>query len=142
MPDEKDFQSWVDTVLPDPDRPHEIVIRIVDEDESAALNQQYRHKSGSTNVLSFPFEAPAPIISPLLGDLVICAPVIERQAQKQQKLLNHHWAHIVIHGVLHLCGYDHIEDSEAEEMEAKEITLLEQLNINNPYQESNRDERR
>lgn len=135
LPDEKDFQNWVDTVLSTPDKPHEIVIRIVDEEESAALNQQYRHKSGATNVLSFPFEAPEPITSPLLGDLVICAPIIEHQAQEQQKKLKHHWAHIVIHGILHLCGYDHIDDDEAEEMETKEIALLKKLNINNPYHE-------
>ena len=140
LPENKDFQHWVDTVLSNPQEQHEVVIRIVDEKESAALNQQYRHKNGATNILSFPFEAPEHINSPLLGDLVICAPILEQQAIQQQKKLQHHWAHIVIHGLLHLCGYDHIDDTEAEEMEAKEIALLKQLNINNPYQENNTDE--
>lgn len=135
LPDNQHFQTWVDTVLNHPKDDIEIVIRVVDETESAKLNQQYRHKDAPTNVLSFPFEVPEPITSPLLGDLVICAPVIEQQAIQQQKPLLHHWAHIVIHGVLHLCGYDHINDTEAEEMEAKEIALLKKLNINNPYQE-------
>ncbi|NOQ36457.1 MAG: rRNA maturation RNase YbeY [Methylococcaceae bacterium] len=137
LPDKSQFQNWVDTVLIDPDENTEIVIRIVDETESASLNQQYRHKNGATNVLSFPFEAPEHISTFLLGDLVICAPVIEQQAIDQQKPLDHHWAHIVIHGVLHLCGYDHLDETEAEEMEAKEIAFLKKLTISNPYQEKN-----
>lgn len=134
-PSEQQFQRWVDTVLSDPQQDSEIVIRLVDEVESAALNQQYRHKPGSTNILSFPFEAPEGIVLDLLGDLVICAPKIADEAKQQNKQLNEHWAHITIHGVLHLLGYDHIRDSEAEEMEALEIKLLHTLNIANPYQE-------
>lgn len=129
------FQHWMDTVLRDPAQNSEIVIRLVDDEESAALNQQYRHKLGPTNILSFPFEAPAGIETDLLGDLVICVPLISREAAEQHKLPEHHWAHITIHGLLHLLGYDHIEESEAEEMEALEIKLLNMLNINNPYQE-------
>ena len=130
LPSEAQFQTWVDMVLKDN---NELVIRIVDQSESAELNQRYRHKRGATNILSFPFETPEMISSALLGDLVICAPIIEQQAKQQQKLLFHHWAHIVIHGVLHLCGYDHISDTEAQIMESKEITLLEKLSIRNPY---------
>lgn len=134
-PSEQQFQRWVDTVLSDPEHDSEVVIRLVDETESADLNQQYRHKSGPTNILSFPFEVPDGIEMDLLGDLVICAPLIAQEARQQQKVLEHHWAHITIHGILHLLGYDHIEDSEAEEMEALEIKFLNLLNIANPYQE-------
>ena len=95
--------------------------------------QQYRQKSGPTNILSFPFEAPEHIELNLLGDLVICAPVLEVEALEQQKDLYDHWAHIVIHGVLHLLGYDHITDEDALIMEEKEIYLLNELNIKNPY---------
>lgn len=134
-PTEQQFQTWVDTVLSDQSVDSEIVIRLVDGEESAELNQQYRHKAGPTNILSFPFEAPDGFEMDLLGDLVICAPLIAEEARQQGKALWHHWAHITIHGVLHLLGYDHIEDAEAEEMEALEIKLLHQLNIANPYQE-------
>ena len=111
----------------------EIVVRIVDEQESAELNEQYRHKQGPTNILSFPVEVPEGIELNLLGDLVICAPVVEKEALEQNKILAHHWAHIIVHGVLHLLGYDHIDDDEAEQMESKEIAILNKLNINNPY---------
>lgn len=134
-PSLQQFQYWVDTVLANAEQPSEIVIRLVDEAESAELNERYRHKPGPTNILSFPFDPPIGIESDLLGDLVICAPVIEREAQEQHKLPEHHWAHITIHGVLHLLGYDHIDDADAEEMEALEIKFLQTLNIANPYQE-------
>lgn len=134
-PPEQQFQAWVDTVLTDQSVDSEIVIRLVDVAESGELNQQYRHKSGPTNILSFPFEAPEGMDMDLLGDLVICAPLIAEEARQQNKPLLHHWAHITIHGVLHLLGYDHVEDAEAEEMETLEINLLQQLNIANPYQE-------
>ena len=134
-PSEQQFQQWVDAVLSDQSQDSEIVIRLVDDAESSALNQQYRHKQGPTNILSFPFEAPDGMQMDLLGDLVICAPLIEKEAAEQNKLTENHWAHITIHGVLHLIGYDHIEEAEAEEMEALEIKLLSMLNIANPYQE-------
>ncbi len=134
-PTEQQFQLWVDTVLQEDDQDSEIVIRLVDNQESAELNQQYRHKSGPTNILSFPFEAPDGFDSDLLGDLVICTPLIALEAQQQNKSLFDHWAHITIHGVLHLLGYDHIDDADAEEMEALEIKILSRLNINNPYLE-------
>ena len=130
------FELWVETVLADQLRDIELVIRIVDEPESTALNEQYRHKSGPTNILSFPVELLVGIEIPLLGDLVICAPVVVREANEQKKLASDHWAHLVIHGVLHLLGFDHIEDQQAELMEAKEIAVLKKLSINNPYIEA------
>ncbi|MGZ4969104.1 MAG: rRNA maturation RNase YbeY [Methylobacter sp.] len=137
QPDRQQIQLWIDTALDDYDRDTEIVVRIVDEQESAELNEQYRHKSGPTNILSFPVEVPEGIELDLLGDLVICAPIVEKEALEQDKILAHHWAHIIVHGVLHLLGYDHIDDDEAELMENKEIAILQQLNINNPYIEVN-----
>lgn len=133
QPDEVRIQAWVDAALEDVDRDTEIVIRIVDEAESAQLNGQYRHKKGPTNILSFPFEAPVGIELNLLGDLVICAPVVAKEAIEQHKPLAHHWAHIIVHGVLHLLGYDHLDDDEAKQMEGREIEILKKLNINNPY---------
>ncbi len=135
QPGEAQIQLWVDTALADLNRETEIVVRIVDAQESAELNEQYRHKQGATNILSFPVEIPAEIDLNLLGDLVICAPVLEQEARQQEKILVHHWAHIIIHGILHLLGYDHLDDEQAEEMESKEIALLQKLNINNPYQQ-------
>jgi probable rRNA maturation factor len=135
QPSKQQIQRWVDTALADVNEDTEIVVRIVDEAESAELNSTYRHKQGSTNILSFPVEIPEGIDLNLLGDLVVCAPVLEREAQQQGKTIEHHWAHIIIHGVLHLLGYDHLDDEEAEAMESKEIALLQQLNINNPYQQ-------
>lgn len=138
-PGEDQFQLWVDTALAEFEegKDSEVVIRLVDEAESAELNQQYRHKQGPTNILSFPFEAPEGVDMELdlLGDLVICAPLIVQEAQQQNKQIMHHWAHITVHGVLHLLGYDHIDDQDAEEMEALEIEILSKLNIANPYLE-------
>lgn len=135
QPERQQIQLWVDTALADYDRDSEIVVRIVDEQESADLNEQYRHKQGPTNILSFPADLPEEVNLDLLGDLVICAPVLEKEALEQNKLLAHHWAHIIVHGVLHLLGYDHIDDNDAELMENKEIEILNKLNINNPYTE-------
>jgi probable rRNA maturation factor len=135
QPSEQQIQLWIDTALTDIQRDTEIVVRIVDEFESAELNETYRHKQGATNILSFPVEIPEGIDLNLLGDLVICAPVLEKEAQQQGKILAHHWAHIIIHGALHLLGYDHLDDEQAEEMESKEIALLQKLNIHNPYQQ-------
>lgn len=135
QPDQQQIQLWIDTALEGVGQDTEIVVRIVDEQESAELNEQYRHKSGPTNILSFPVELPDGIELNLLGDLVICAPVLEQEAKEQGKLLAHHWAHIIVHGILHLLGYDHIDESEAELMEAKEIAILNKLHINNPYSE-------
>jgi probable rRNA maturation factor len=136
QPDRQQIQLWVDSALADFDQDTEIVVRIVDEQESAELNEQYRHKSGPTNILSFPADLPEGIELNLLGDLVICAPVLEKEALEQDKQLTDHWAHIIVHGVLHLLGYDHIDETEAELMENKEIAILNKLNINNPYSEA------
>ena len=113
----------------------ELTIRVVDSEESQQLNFQYRDKDKPTNVLSFPFEAPPGIQLPLLGDLVICAQVVEDEAKTQNKPLHHHWAHMIVHGTLHLLGYDHTEDRQAEEMESLEIALLTKLDIDDPYQD-------
>jgi len=113
----------------------EIVIRVVDEEESAELNRYYRGKAAPTNVLSFSFEAPPGMATDILGDLAVCAPVVAREAQEQGKSLPAHWAHMVVHGVLHLQGYDHIEDDEAAVMEAEEIAILNRLGFPNPYEE-------
>lgn len=136
LPAVQDFQKWAELALCD-NVDAEVVIRIVDENESRELNHQYRGKNKSTNVLSFPMELPEQLASiadeNILGDLVICAPVVSREAVEQNKPLQHHWAHMVIHGMLHLQGHDHIEDDEAAEMESLEIKLLQQLGIANPY---------
>lgn len=143
QPDDQQLRLWVAAALADRPEDGEIVIRIVDDDESAELNEQYRRKPGPTNILSFPFEPPdiAGLQSDLLGDLVICAPVLEREALAQHKNLNDHWAHIVVHGVLHLLGYDHSDADDAERMEQREIAILATLNINNPYLDEQDDER-
>jgi len=112
----------------------ELCIRIVDEADSQALNAQYRGKDKPTNVLSFPFEAPAQIELNLLGDLIICAPVVAQEAMQQHKRELAHWAHMVVHGVLHLQAYDHIEDEDAKVMEQLEIEILSTLGFDNPYQ--------
>jgi probable rRNA maturation factor len=133
QPDQEQIQQWVDAALDGFNQDTEIVVRIVDEQESAELNEQYRLKPGPTNILSFPVEVPDGIELNLLGDLVVCAPVLEKEALEQHKALTDHWAHIIVHGVLHLLGYDHLDEDEAELMESKEITILNKLNIKNPY---------
>lgn len=137
IPDHQKFQYWVDTVLRDDSQNSEVVIRIVDEGEMIEFNEQYREKQGPTNILSFPFEAPDSVESSLLGDLLVCAPILENESELQNKKLEDHWAHMIIHGVLHLVGYDHMDDVEAEVMEALEINILKSININNPYEETN-----
>ncbi|KAF3977882.1 MAG: rRNA maturation RNase YbeY [Methylococcales symbiont of Iophon sp. n. MRB-2018] len=135
IPSESLFQTWVNSVLIDKYEDSEIVIRIVDEAEMTRFNEQYRDKQGSTNILSFPFQVPQGIESVLLGDLLLCAPVIEEEAWQQKKPLNHHWAHIIVHGLLHLLDYDHSDEVNAEKMETKEIEILKTIKITNPYQE-------
>ncbi len=136
LPGDDDLQLWVEKALADYSQDAEIVIRIVDIQEMTELNSQYRGKQGATNILSFPFELPEGVEGiDLLGDLVVCAAVLEQEAKQQNKALSVHWAHIIIHGVLHLLGYDHLTDDEAIEMESKEIVLLQELHIDNPYQE-------
>ena len=132
-PDEDSIKRWVSAAIRDERDECELSIRIVDEQESADFNQRYRGKSGATNVLSFPFDAVTPEPLPILGDLVICAPVLVREAAEQQKTTTAHWAHIVIHGVLHLLGYDHIEDQDAEQMESLETAIMLVLDFPPPY---------
>ena len=125
--------TWLEAVLPQFQPVSEVTIRIVDEAESHELNLTYRGKDRPTNVLSFPFEAPPEIELPLLGDLIICRQVVEKEAVEQSKTVEEHWAHMVIHGCLHLLGYDHIEDDEAEEMESLETEILQNLGYADPY---------
>ena len=132
-PDEDSIKRWLGAAIRDERDECELSIRIVDEQESADFNQRYRGKSGATNVLSFPFDAVTPEPLPILGDLVICAPVVIREASEQQKTVDAHWAHIVIHGVLHLLGYDHIEDQDAEQMEGLETQIMLNLDFPAPY---------
>jgi probable rRNA maturation factor len=113
----------------------EVTLRIVGEDEGADLNRRYRGKSGATNVLSFPYELPEAVGYGLVGDLVICAPVVAREASEQGKTLDAHWAHLVVHGLLHLLGYDHGEACDAERMEGLEREILAGLGYPDPYDE-------
>ena len=132
-PDEDSIKRWVSAAIRDERDDSDLSIRIVDELESADLNQCYRGKSGATNVLSFPFDAVTPEPLPMLGDMVICAPIVVREASEQHKTLQAHWAHIVIHGVLHLLGYDHIDDKDAEHMETLETAIMLELGFPPPY---------
>ncbi len=133
LPDQRQLLQWVEQALNNVRENAELTIRIVDEAESQTLNNDYRGKNKPTNVLSFPFEGPEGIELDLLGDLVICAPVVAQEAADQQKEIHNHWAHMVIHGTLHLLGYDHIEDDQAQEMESLETKLLAQIGIADPY---------
>lgn len=134
LPGEEQIQEWVSSVLNGQMPIAEVTVRIVDEVEIEQLNQQYRHKQGPTNVLSFPFETDVPMEVPLLGDIVICAPVVAREAVEQHKDLMSHWAHMLIHGTLHLLGYDHQSDHDADAMEQLEIQVMQQLGFSNPYE--------
>ncbi|MGE6568027.1 rRNA maturation RNase YbeY [Shewanella vesiculosa] len=136
LPTQAEFETWVRTAVGQTMPEVELTIRIVEVAESQLLNLTYRGKDKPTNVLSFPFEAPPEVELPLLGDLVICAHVVEQEAIEQNKPLNAHWAHMVIHGCLHLLGYDHIIDQEADEMESLETRLVEGLGFTNPYKEA------
>jgi probable rRNA maturation factor len=135
VPSPASFRQWVAAALRGAKRrrPAEVAIRIVGIDEGRALNRDYRHKDYPTNVLSFPAELPPGVDLPLIGDLAICAPVVEREAAEQHKRPRDHWAHLTVHGTLHLLGYDHLVDTEAEAMEALETRILAGLGIADPY---------
>ncbi|MEC7940676.1 MAG: rRNA maturation RNase YbeY [Pseudomonadota bacterium] len=133
LPTEQDIQIWLDKTIPQFQKSAELTIRIVDTEESHQLNHEYRGKDKPTNVLSFPFEAPPGIELDLLGDLIICRQVVEKEAEEQNKPLLAHWAHMVVHGSLHLLGYDHIEDDEAEEMESLETEIMQAMGFEDPY---------
>ncbi len=134
LPAEEAIQRWVETALAGRMDEAQLTIRITDEAEIRELNATYRGKDKPTNVLSFPFEAPPGVNIPLLGDIIICSRVVADEAVAQNKPLEAHWAHMVIHGILHLLGYDHIEEAEAEVMEGLEIELLAGLGYANPYE--------
>ncbi|MBO7923337.1 probable rRNA maturation factor [Alteromonas sp. 76-1] len=135
IPSLEQIEAWANAVLvAENTGEQEITVRFTDDEESQTLNHEYRGKDKPTNVLSFPFEVPPGIEMNLLGDLVICVPVIMREAEEQDKTPTNHYAHMVVHGILHLLGYDHIDDADADIMEAKEIRILASLNIGNPYQ--------
>ncbi|MGF1707600.1 rRNA maturation RNase YbeY [Enterovibrio baiacu] len=133
LPSEEQLQTWFQQAVKSFREQAEVTIRIVDEFESQSLNRDYRGKDKPTNVLSFPFEAPPGVELDLLGDLIICRQVVEEEAKEQNKDLFAHWAHMVVHGSLHLLGYDHIDDEEAEEMESLEISIMNALEFPNPY---------
>ncbi|HUB91939.1 MAG TPA: rRNA maturation RNase YbeY [Dyella sp.] len=136
IPSPISFRRWVEAALAGARRrrPAELSIRIVGTREGRTLNRTYREKDYATNVLSFPVDLPPGVRLPLLGDIAICAPVVRREAAEQGKPEAHHWAHLTVHGVLHLLGYDHIEEAEAASMEALETRILKGLGISNPYQ--------
>lgn len=133
LPTEEQIVQWATAAVQPEGDEVEMTVRIVDEAESHELNLTYRGKDRPTNVLSFPFECPDEVELPLLGDLVICRQVVEREAAEQEKPLMAHWAHMVVHGSLHLLGYDHIQDDEAEEMESLETQIMQGLGFDDPY---------
>ena len=130
LPDAQHLRTWAAAALAGRRETAELTIRVVDETEGADLNLRFRGRPGPTNVLSFPFDPP-PGLPPqdYIGDLILCAPVVVREAAEQGKPEHAHWAHLVIHGVLHLMGYDHLTDPEAEAMEAIETSLLGRVRI-------------
>ena len=133
LPDAGHLKLWSKTALEVLTEIAELTIRIVDVDEGTQLNEQWRKSQGPTNVLSFSHEGELEIAPDLLGDIVVCAPVVSREAKEQNKNIDAHWAHMVIHGILHLNGFDHVEPEDADTMENLEIKILEELNYNNPY---------
>ncbi len=134
-PSDDKIIEWATIALSLRQQETEISILLVDNEEMSQLNETYRHKSGPTNVLAFPFEKPDDLELSLLGDLAICVPQMLLEAKTQHKTVEAHFAHLTIHGCLHLLGYDHLDTHSATEMEQLEINLLKQLNMPNPYQE-------
>lgn len=134
-PSEKRLQRWLDTALTvlAHDEALEVTVRLVDDQEITELNQEYRDKAKPTNVLAFPCDWDLPEEPRLLGDIVIAVNVVNSEAKTQKKTMEQHWAHIVIHGFLHLLGYDHIQDAEAEKMETIERNILAALGFPDPY---------
>lgn len=141
VPDAEVIQTWANAAVKQVESnssERQMTVRIVDIDEITQLNEQYRQKTGATNVLSFPFELPPGMPAEAgdgsLGDLVVCAAVVAQEAEAQQKSSESHWAHMIVHGTLHLLGYDHLTDDEAQQMESEEITVLEGFGYANPYE--------
>jgi probable rRNA maturation factor len=137
-PGDEQFREWVETVLAERHDQPVLCIRLVDEEDGRRFNREFRDKDYATNILSFPAELPPGLPSAVagsqLGDLLICAPVVIREAKEQGKAVINHWAHLTIHGLLHLLGYDHEQLKEATIMEQKEIEILDGLGIADPYQ--------
>lgn len=140
VPSGKVMKAWLARAardMPGDKRPLQVSIRVVNEQDSADLNRQYRGKDMPTNVLSFACQLPDPMLAPLktvpVGDIALCAPVIEQEATAQCKTLESHWAHLLTHGFLHLQGYDHQTETEAKQMEQLEIAILSDLGYANPY---------
>lgn len=146
LPEKKTIEQWVNLAVDDSayvkDTKHtgeslSITVRFVEPEEISKLNKDYRHKDGPTNVLSFPFARPTGVpegeAENSLGDIVICVSVVEREAAEQKKTVDAHWAHMLIHGTLHLLGYDHQSEREASEMESLEASILKKLGYSDPY---------
>ena len=125
--------SWVESLASEIEEASELVIRVVDANESQKLNKTFRGKDYPTNVLSFPADIQLPEGPTILGDIAICLPVVKREADEQSKRFDQHFAHMVVHGCLHLMGYDHEDEDDADQMEAKEIGILENFGYPNPY---------
>jgi probable rRNA maturation factor len=134
LPSTVSFRKWAEAALQQRVRRADLAIRVVGEREGRALNRHYRGKDYATNVLSFPAELPEGVKLPVLGDIVMCAPVIAREARAQGKELSAHYAHLTVHGVLHLLGWDHENAVEAEAMEALERQILDSLGFGDPYE--------
>lgn len=142
-PTKQDFQHWAEAALfalaeeksARVQKNVELSIRLVDEDESAALNENFRQKKGPTNILSFPCSENRITETNLLGDLAICVPLVTKEATEQNKTLEAHWAHLTVHGVLHLHDFDHEEKQAAIKMETMEISILDTLGYENPYEQ-------
>ena len=133
IPTDAQLQQWLYAACCPDAAGHEVCLRIVDREEMTELNRRFRHKNQATNVLSFPADIPEELALPLLGDIVICADVLAEQAREQGKTADAHWAHICIHGLLHLQGYDHINDQDAQIMETLETQILADLGYDSPY---------
>jgi len=136
VPTQSDVAAWIKATLAKVayTKAVELNIRVVSSEESQSLNATYRGKDKPTNVLSFESDLPDFVPSNFIGDLAICAAIVQAEALEQRKQLHHHWAHMCIHGVLHLLQYDHINEQDAEEMEAIEVAVLAELGIDDPYQ--------
>lgn len=136
IPANKDFHRWASAALEGRRNDAELSVRVVDETEGRQLNRDYRDRDYATNVLSFPADLPEDLGLQLLGDLVLCAPVVIREAAEQGKQAEAHWAHLTVHGCLHLLGFDHLEEIEAAAMEALETEILARLGYPDPYTEN------
>ena len=132
VPSDLQFERWVSAALQE-HGDAELLIRLVGRQESRQLNARYRHQNKATNVLSFPADLPEEVGLALLGDIIICAPIVAEEARDQHKTVEAHWAHLTVHGILHLLGHDHQAEEEASEMESLETRILQSLGFPGPY---------